>query len=86
MVEFMWVPGHAGMAGNDAADRVARAVGGLPFRIRYDLPFCDLFDPVGCDFESWVRLLWPYLGMGVPPARDTFGGLHISLSDLGPRP
>ena len=57
VVEYMWVPGHVGIAGNDAADQVARAEGGLPYRIRNGLPFCDLFDPVGRDFESWVRLL-----------------------------
>ena len=64
VVGFLWVPGQPGIAGSDAADRVAWAAGGLPYRIRYGLSFSDLFDPVGRDFESWVRLLWPYLGSG----------------------
>ena len=63
-VEFMWVPGHAGIVGNEVADRVAGASRELPYSIRYGLPFCDLYDPIGRDFEAWVRLLWPYTDTG----------------------
>ena len=61
-VRFMWVPGHVGIVGNKVADGVARAAGGLPYCIQYGLPYCDLLDPIGRDFEAWVGLLWPYVG------------------------
>ena len=28
------------------------------------MPYCDLFDPIGRDFEAWFRLLWPYTETG----------------------
>ena len=64
VVRFVWVPGHVGIIGNEVADGVARAAGGLPYCIQYGLPYCDLLDPIGRDFEAWARLLWPYVGTG----------------------
>ena len=57
VVEFMRVPGHVSIAGNEVVDQVARVPRGLPYYIRYGLPFCDLHDPVGRDFEAWAGLL-----------------------------
>ena len=64
VVRFVWVPGHVRIVGNEVADKVARADGGLPYCIQYGLPYCDLLDPIGRDFEAWVGLLWPYVGTG----------------------
>ena len=64
VVRFMWVSGHVGIVGNEVADGVARAAGGLSYCIQYGLPYCDLLDPIGRDFEAWVGLLWPYVGTG----------------------
>ena len=63
-VELMWVPSHVGIVGNEVADRVAGAARELPYSVRYGLPYCDLYDPFGRDFEAWARLLWPYTGTG----------------------
>ena len=60
----MWVSGHVGIVGNEVADRVPGVARELPHGIGYGLPFCDLHDPIGRDFEAWVRLLWPYTETG----------------------
>ena len=78
-VRFVWVPGHVGIIENEVADGVARAAGGLPYCIQYSLPYCDLLDPIGRDFEAWARLLWPYVRTGCScgaPLRDLSHVLH----------
>ena len=93
IVEFMWAPSHVGLVGNEVADRVAGAAREIPYCIQYGVSFCDLYDPIGRDFEAWVGLLWPYLETGgascsryfdqaaYKSARPWFSHMHICTGD-----
>ena len=70
----MWVPGHVGIAENEATDGVTQASGGLRTVFSTACPsvtFTALSEVILRHGRCFCSHTW---GLGVPPARDTFLG------------
>lgn len=52
LIEFLWVPAHMDISGNERADRLARDALGFQFGNFSGAPFCDHLSLFGIDYES----------------------------------
>ena len=66
-VYFVWTPGHEGFAGNEEADRLAKAGGKLEYMERLGLPIAEL----KTEISNGIRLKWDMWWQRYPHARQT---------------
>ena len=57
VVEFLWIPSHVDIIGNEVANGVAKFARDLHYCVHFGLPYNDLLGPVGSDSEAWPGFL-----------------------------